>query len=102
MTFVDRPNDELGAILKNRSHEIQVQISRAPKRIKLFFDVQQKKGRKPLFLPDPAGARWNRFIDETIRATKIMGDLCEVNILLAPNGEDFGMVKESERRARVQ
>ena len=27
-----------------------------------------------------------------------MGDFCEVNnILFTPNGEDFGMVKESER-----
>ena len=29
-----------------------------------------------------------------------MGNLCEVNnFLLAPNGEDFSMVKESERKS---
>jgi hypothetical protein len=29
-----------------------------------------------------------------------MGDLCETNnILLAPNGDDFSMVKESERES---
>jgi hypothetical protein len=35
-----------------------------------------------------------------MRANHIMGDLCEVNnILLAPNGEDFAMAKESERES---
>ncbi len=66
--------------------------------MKLFLDVQQKQGCKPLLVPDPAGKNhWNGCIDETIRANQIMGNLCEVNnILLAPNGEDFSMVKESE------
>ncbi len=97
MKFVDKHKEELGAILR-KSHEIQVQISQATKRMKLFFDVQQKQGCKPLLVPDPAGETcWNGCIDETIRANQIMGDLCEVNnILLAPNGEDFSMVKEFE------
>jgi hypothetical protein len=69
--------------------------------MKLFFDVQQKQGCKPLLAPDPAGETcWNGCIDETIRANQIMGNLCKVNnILLAPNGEDFSMVKESERES---
>jgi hypothetical protein len=48
--------------------------------------------------PDPAGETcWNGCIDETIRANQIMGDLCEANnVVLAPNEDDFSMVKESE------
>jgi hypothetical protein len=38
MKFVDKPNKELGAILRT-NHEIQVRFSRATKRMKLFFDV---------------------------------------------------------------
>ncbi len=63
--------------------------------------MQQKQGRKPLLVPDPAEETyWNGCIDETIRANQIMCNLCEVdNILLAPNGEDFSMVKESEHKS---
>jgi hypothetical protein len=70
--------------------------------MKLFFNVQQRQGRKQLLAPEPAGEmRWNGCIDErTIRANQIIGNLCEVhNILLAHNGEDFSMVKESERES---
>ncbi len=97
MKFADKPNEELGAILR-KSHEIQVRISQAPKRMKLYSDIQWRQGRKPLLAPDPAGETcWNGCIDETIRANQIMGDLCEANnVLLAPNGDDFSMVKESE------
>jgi hypothetical protein len=97
---IDMPNEELGAILR-KSHEIQVRISQAPKHMKLYSDIQPRRGRKPLLAPDPAGeTRWNGCIDETIRANQIMGDLCEANnILLAPNGDDFSMVKDSERES---
>ncbi len=100
MKFADKPNEELGAILK-KSHEIQVRISWSPKGMKLYSDIQRKQGHKPLLAPDPAGETcWNGCIDETIRANLIMGDLCEANnILLAPNGDDFSMVKESERES---
>jgi hypothetical protein len=66
-------------------------MNQSTKGMKLFFDVQQKQGLKPLLTPNPAGeTRWNGCIDETIRANQIMGDLCEVNnILLALNGKDF-------------
>jgi hypothetical protein len=92
MKFADKPNEELGAILK-KSHEIQVWISWSPKGMKLYC--------KPLLAPDPAGETcWNGCIDETIRANQIMGDLCETNnILSAPNGDDFSMVKESEHES---
>jgi hypothetical protein len=97
MKFADMPNEELGAILR-KSHEIQVRISQSPKRMKLYSDIQQRQGCKLLLAPDPAGETcWNGCIDKTIRANQIMGDLCETNnILLAPNGDDFSMVKESE------
>ena len=100
MKFADMPNEELGAILR-KSHEIQVRISRPPKRMKFYSDIQRRRGCKPLLAPDPAGeTRWNGCIDETIRANQIMGDLCEANnSLLAPTGDDFRMVKESERES---
>ncbi len=73
MKFADKPNEELGAILR-KSHEIQVRISWAPKRMKLYSDIQRRQGRKPLLAPDPAGeTRWNGCIDETTRANQIMG-----------------------------
>ncbi len=70
----------------------------SPNAYKLYSDIQWRQGRKPLLAPDPAEeTRWNGCIDETIRANQIMGDLCEANnVLLAPNGDDFSMVKESE------
>ncbi len=100
MKFADKPTEELGAILR-KSHEIQVLISRAPKRMKLYSDNQWRQGCKPLLAPDPAGeTRWNGCIDETIRANQIMGDLCEANTtLLAPNRDNFSMLKESERES---
>jgi hypothetical protein len=69
--------------------------------MKLYSDIQQKVGPKPLLALDPAGETpWSGCIDETIRANLIMGGLCEANnILLAPNGDDFSMVKESERES---
>jgi hypothetical protein len=71
--------------------------------MKLYSDFQRRQGRKPLLAPDPAGeTRWNGCIDETIRANHIMGDLCETNnVLLAPNGDDFSIVKESEHESNV-
>ncbi len=100
MKFADMPNEELGAILR-KSHEIQVQISWSPKRMKLYSDIQRRWCRKPLLAPDPAGeTRWNGCIDKTMRANQIMGGLCEANnILLVPTGDDFSMVKESERES---
>ena len=66
--------------------------------MKLYSDIKRRRGCKTLLAPDPAGkTRWNGCTDKTIRANQIMGDLCEANnILLAPNGDDFSMVKESK------
>jgi hypothetical protein len=102
MKFADKPNEELGAIL-SKSHETQVWISRSPKHMKLYSNIQRRQGRKPQLAPDPAGETcWNGCIDETIRANQIMGDLCETNnVLLAPNGDNFSMVKEYERESNL-
>jgi hypothetical protein len=54
MKFSDKPNEELGAILR-KSHEIQVRISQAPKCMKLYPDIQWRRGHKPLLAPDSAG-----------------------------------------------
>ena len=61
--------------------------------MKLYSDIQWRRGCKPLLTPDPAGeTRWNGCIDKTIRATQIMGDLCEANnSLLAPTGDDLSL-----------
>ncbi len=57
--FADSQNDALGEILK-KSHGIQVQINRSHKRMTVFHEIQHKKGRFPLLLPDPAGETcWN-------------------------------------------
>ena len=40
------------------------------------------------------------YIDETIQANQIMGDLCEANdVLLSPNGDDCNLVTEAEMKA---
>ena len=51
--FAEETNNDLGDVLK-KSHEIQVRISRAPKRMHAYRQVQTKKERKPLLNPDPA------------------------------------------------
>ena len=89
MKFTDKPDEELGAILR-KSHEIQVRISWSPKRMKLYSDIQWRQGCKPLLAPDPAGETcWNGCIDETIRANQIMGDLCEADNVF----DDLGLLR---------
>jgi hypothetical protein len=40
------------------------------------------------------------YIDETIQANQIMGDLCDANdVLLSPNGDDCNLVTEAEMKA---
>jgi hypothetical protein len=40
------------------------------------------------------------YIDETIQANQIMGDLCDANdVLLSPNGDDCDLVTEAEMKA---
>jgi hypothetical protein len=51
--FTEETNNDLGDVLK-KSHEIQVRISRAPKRMHAYRQVQIKKECKPLLNPDPA------------------------------------------------
>jgi hypothetical protein len=69
--------------------------------MQLYSDIQWRQGCKPLLAPNLAGETcWNGRLDKTIRANQIIGDLCEVNnILLAPNGDDFSIVKESKHES---
>jgi hypothetical protein len=40
------------------------------------------------------------FIDETIQANQIMGDLCDANgMLLSPNGDDSNLVTKAQQNA---
>ena len=98
--FAEETNNDLGDVLK-KSHEIQVRISRAPKRMHAYRQVQTKKERKPLLNPDPANeTRWNGCIDETIRANLIMGDICDtVDALLDPSGDDYNLLTSDEKES---
>ncbi len=91
--FAEITNENLGDLVK-KSHKIQVCISRAPKRMHAYPQVQKKKEHKPLLNPDPAKeTRWNGCIDETIRANLIMGDICDtVDALLDPSGDDYSLL----------
>ena len=50
--FAEVINDDLGDVLK-KSHEIQVRIRRAQKRMHIYQQIQIKKDCKPLLNPDP-------------------------------------------------
>lgn len=93
-------NYELGAELK-KNHEIQVRINRAPARLHVLQDVQEKKGRSPPLHPDPGiEVRWNSFVDEAKRANEIMGDIEDTNaILLAKDGIDYDMLTPDEQQS---
>ncbi len=94
----EETNNELGDMLK-KSLKIQVRISRAPKQMHAYRQVQIKKKCKPLLNPDPANeTRWNGCIDETIRANLIMGDICDtVDALLSPSGDDYNLLTSDEK-----
>jgi hypothetical protein len=96
--FAEITNDNLGDLPK-KSHEIQACISRAPKRMHAYQQVQKEKEHKPLLNPDPANeTRWNGCIDETIRANLIMGDICDtVDALLDPSGDDYSLLTSDKK-----
>lgn len=93
-------NYELGAELK-KNHEIQVRIGRAPNRMKVLREVQEKKGRLPILAPDPAAeVRWNSFVDEAKRACEMMGDLGDtIDVLLAKDGDDYDLLTQEEKQS---
>jgi hypothetical protein len=75
IAFTVPANQELGDIL-DKSHGIQVRLSRLSTRMAIYYDIQVKNKRKPMLVPDPANkTRWNGTIDETIQANTIMGDV---------------------------
>ncbi len=96
--FAEVINDKLGDVLK-KSHKIQVPISRAPKRMHIYEQIQNKKDHKPLLNPDPANeTSWNGCIDETICANLIMADICDtVDALLEPNGDNYNLLTSDEK-----
>ena len=96
--FAETTNDNLGDLLK-KIHEIQVRISRAPKRMHAYRQVQKKKECKPLLNPDPANeTRWNGCIDVTLRANLIMGDICDtVDVLIDPSGDDCSLLTSDKK-----
>ena len=99
--FAKETNNDLGDVLK-KSQEIQVCISRAPKRMHAYKQVQTKKDCKPLLNPDTENeTRWNGCIDEKIRVNLIMGDICDkVDALLDPNGDDYNQLTTDEKECK--
>jgi hypothetical protein len=89
IAFAVPANQELGDIL-DKSHGIQVGLSRSSIRMAIYHDIQVKNKHKPILVPGPTNkTRWNGTIDETIRANTIMGDVYEsLDILLGEGGDD--------------
>ncbi len=88
IAFAVPANQELGDIL-DKSHGIQVRLSRSSTRMAIYHDIQVKNKCKPMLVPDPANkTRWNGTIDKTIRANMIMGDVSELLDILLGEGDD--------------
>ncbi len=86
IAFAVPANQELGDIL-DKSHGIQVRLSCSSTRMAIYHNIQVKKKRKPMLVPNPANkTRWNGTIDETIQANTIMGDVSEVLDILLGEG----------------
>jgi hypothetical protein len=97
IAFAEPANKELGDILE-KSHSVQVRLSRSSRRMAIYSEIQLKNKRKPMLKPDPANdTRWNGTIDETVRAKMIMGDVSEtLAILLSPDGDDIGLLDNNK------
>ena len=97
IAFAEPANDELGAII-DKSHKIQVRMSRSSQRMAIYCDIQTENNPTPMLLPDPENeTRWNGLIDETVRANIIMGDICAaISILLSSGGNDRDLLTSSE------
>ncbi len=93
IAFAVPANQELGDIL-DKSHGIQVRLSRSSTRMAIYHDIQVENKRKPMLVPNPANkTRWNGTINETIQANTIMGDVSELlDILLGEGGDDCAML----------
>jgi hypothetical protein len=99
IAFAEPDNDELGSII-DKSHKIQVRMSRLSQRTAVYCDIQTENNRKPMpmLIPDPANeTRWNGLIDKTVRANIIMGDICAaLTTLLSPGGSNCDSVTAAE------
>ena len=93
LSFAEPVNEELGDILA-KSHSIQVRFNRAPNRMDVLKEVQEKYNREPKLSPKPGNeTRWNSWHVEAERANVIMGDLCMANSwLLGEDGDDYVLV----------
>jgi hypothetical protein len=98
--FAEPVNAKLGELLK-KSHGIQSRLSRAPTRMMIYRQVQERKQRKPMLNPKPANeTRWNARNIETARALEIMDDVQETNKrLLATDEIDYDSLTAEEKRS---
>jgi hypothetical protein len=97
IAFAEPANDELGLII-DKSHKIQMRMSRSSQRMAVYCDIQTENNCKPMLIPDPANkTRWNGLIDKTVRANIIMGDICAaLTTLLSPGGSDCDSLTAAE------
>jgi hypothetical protein len=97
IAFAEPANDELGLII-DKSHKIQVCMSRLSQRMAVYCDIQTENNRKPMLIPDPANkTKWNCVIDKTVRTNIIMGDICAaLTTLLSPGGSDRDSLTAAE------
>ncbi len=51
--FAEPANDELGLII-DKSHKIQVCMSRSSQRMTVYRDIQTENNHRPMLIPDPA------------------------------------------------
>lgn len=64
--FAVNPNAELGEHL-NKNHKIQTRMNRSGKRLGVYRDIQETKGRAPQLKPKPAGeTRWQGKLNITL------------------------------------
>jgi hypothetical protein len=97
IAFAEPANDEFGLII-DKSHKIQVRMSRLSQRMAVYHDIQTENNRKPMLIPGPANkTRWNGLIDKTVRVNIIMGDICAaLSTLLSPGGSDRDSLTAAE------
>ncbi len=53
IAFAEPANDELGSII-DKSHKIQVRMSRLSQRMAVYCGIQTENNHKPMLIPDPA------------------------------------------------
>jgi hypothetical protein len=97
IAFAEPANDEHGLII-DKSHKIQVRMSRSSQKMAVYCDIQTENNCKPMLIPDPANkTQWNGLIDKTVKANIIMGDICAaLTTLLSPGRSDCDSLTAAE------